>query len=56
MVFLPICYGYKAHYLGMLQNKSRFQVQCPQYVDFCFPTQKGGILLVPTWFGKRGNV
>lgn len=56
MVLLPIHCGYKSHYLGVLHNKSGFQVWCPQYVDFCFQTQKGGILLVFLHaLGKRGN-
>lgn len=53
-VLLPIRYSYKLHYFGMLLNKSRFQVQCPQHVQSLFPnTKAGNSTCVYVIWGKR---
>lgn len=38
----------------MLQNKSKFQVQCPQSVDFVSQHKRGEFYLFPCGLGKEG--
>lgn len=52
-MFLPIRCGYKSRDLGVLHNKSGFQVRRPQCGDFVSKHKRGEFSLFFSCFGKE---